>query len=104
MNINSISGKFEQLKTVICGNIDILVVVEIKLDGKFPESEFVIEGHSTPFRFDRNRNGGGVFIYVREDIPCKKLLKHNFPDDIEGLFIEINLRETKWLLWQLPPS
>ena len=106
LNINSISGKFEQLKTVICGNIDILVVVETKLDDTFPDSQFFIEGYSTPFRLDRNRNGGGVLIYVREDIPCKKLLKHNFPDDIEGLFIEINLRKTKWLLFGSyhPPS
>ena len=35
--------------------------------------------------------GGGVLIYVREDIPSKLLNKHVFPNDIEGLFIEINL-------------
>ena len=106
LNINSISGKFEQLKTVINGNIDILLVVETKLDATFPESQFVIEGYSAPYRLDRNRNGGGILIYVREDIPCKKLSKHNFPDDIEGLFIEINLRKTKWLIFGSyhPPS
>ena len=38
-------------------------------------------------------------IFVREDIPSKKLIKHTFPDDIEGLFIEINLRKCKWLLF-----
>ena len=55
---------------------------------------------------DRNRNGGGILIYVREDIPSKLLLKHNFPDDIEGIFIEINLRKIKWLLFGTyhPPS
>ena len=37
-------------------------------------------------------------IYVREDIPSKKRKKQTFPDDIEGLFIEINLRKCKWLL------
>ena len=80
--------------------------METKLDDTFPDSQFFIEGYSTPFRLDRNRNGGGVIIYVREDIPCKKLLKHNFPDDIEGLFIEINLRKSKWLLFGSyhPPS
>ena len=36
---------------------------------------------------------------MREDIPSKKLLKHNFPDDIEGLFLEINLRKAKWLIF-----
>ena len=48
-----------------------------------------------PFRLDRNRFGGGVLIYVREDIPCKQLTKHILPDDIEGIFVEVNLRKTK---------
>ena len=98
LNINSIPNKFDQLKAVIPGYIDILVLVETKVDVSFPESQFIIEGYSIPYRLDRNRNGGGVMIYVREDIPSKKLKKHTFPDDIEGLFIEINLRKCKWLL------
>ena len=54
---------------------------------------------SAPFRLDRNKFGGGVLIYVREDIPCKQLTKHILPDNIEGIFVEINLRKTKWLLF-----
>ena len=94
LNINSIPNKFDQLKAVIPGYIDILVLVETKVDVSFPESQFKIEGYSIPYRLDRNRNGGGVMIYVREDIPSKKLKKHTFPGDIE----EINLRKCKWLL------
>ena len=47
-----------------------------------------------PFRFDRNRAGGGVIVYVRDNIPSKQLTKNRFPDDIEGVFIvftEVNL-------------
>ena len=32
LNINSIPNKFDQLKTIMQGNIDILVVTETKLD------------------------------------------------------------------------
>ena len=46
---------------------------------------------------DRNRNGGGVLIFVREDIPTKEL-SFVFPEDIEGILIEINLRKSKLLL------
>ena len=59
----------------------------------------MIEGYSAPFRRDRNANGGGILIYIREDIPCKEMYDHNFPDDIEGIFIEINLRKSRWLLF-----
>ena len=55
---------------------------------------------------DRDRNGGGILMYVREDIPSKKLDRHNFLGDIEGLFLEINLRKSKWILFGTyhPPS
>ena len=71
LNINSISGKFDQLKTIIQGKIDMLVITETKLDASFPKSQFLIEWYSQPYRMDRNRNGGGVLVYVREDIPSK---------------------------------
>ena len=99
LNINSLSAKFDQLKLLIGKNIDILVLTEIKIDNSFPSAQFRIEGFSMPFRLDRNRFGGGVLIYVREDIPCKQLTKHKLPDDIEGIFVEINLGKVKWLLF-----
>ena len=38
-------------------------------------------------------------IYVREDIPTKRLNKHKFTKNIEGIFVEINLRKTKLLFF-----
>ena len=105
LNINSLSNKFDQLKMIVQGKLDILVITETKLDDSFPLSQFNIEGFSQPYRYDRNRNGGGVLIYVREDIPSK-ILPQVVQADIEALFIEINLRKTKWLLCGCyhPPS
>ena len=56
------------------------------------------------FRLDCNRFGGGVLIYVRKDTPCKKLTKHYLPDDIERIFVKINLRKIKWLLFRICTS
>ena len=50
---------------------------------------------SLPYRLDRNRDGGGVMIFVKEDIPSKLLTKHNFRCDFEGLFVELNFRKSK---------
>ena len=99
LNINSLPNKFDQLKEIVLKHIDILIITETKLDDTFPNTQFSIEGFSPPFRLDRNRNGGGVMIYVRENIPCKLLNKHVFSDDIEGLFVELNFRKCKWLLF-----
>ena len=98
LNINSIRNKFEELKMVISGNIDVLILTETKLDETFPSGQFFIEGFSMPFRLDRNSRGGGILIYVREDIPSKQLSKHTFKDGIEGIFFELNLNKYKVLL------
>ena len=106
LNINSISNKFNNLKFIIQGKIDILVITETKTDSTFPLNQFAILGYSRPDRFDRNRNRGGVFIYVREDISSMELKIHNTPEDIESIFLEINLFKTKWLFCGCyhPPS
>ena len=43
---------------------------------------------------------------MREDIPSRELTTLKFRENIEGLFIEINLRKSKWLLFATykPPS
>ena len=88
-----------QLREIIGNNLDILTIQETKLDPSFPSEQFRLEGYSEPYRLDRNRYGGGVLIYVREDIPSKLLSKHNFTKNVEGLFIEINLRKSKLLFF-----
>ena len=106
LSINSISTKFDNLKLIIQGKIDMLVITESKADSTFPLNQFGMQRYSKPYRFDRNRNGGGVFINVREDIPSRELKIHNNPEDIESIFIEINLIKTKWLFCGCyhPPS
>ena len=78
--------------------LDILLVTECKINYPFPAALFHMQGYSTPFRLDRNSHGGGILLYVREDIPAKLINSINFDDDIEPMFIEINLRKKKSLL------
>ena len=97
LNINSLRNKFEALSDIVKGNLDILILTETKLDETFPKNQFLMDGFCPPFRFDRNGHGGEVMMYVREDIPCKFLKKHSTAENIEGIFLEINLRKSKWL-------
>ena len=39
------------------------------MDDSFAIGNFVIDGYSTPYRFDRNANDGRIVLYIREDIP-----------------------------------
>ena len=69
------------------------MVPETKLNDSFLEGQILREGFPSPFRFDRNRNGGAIMLYVREDIPAKSL-SHDFPCG-ESFFVEINLYKKK---------
>ena len=77
LNINSLRNKFEILKETITNKVDILLISEAKLDSFFPLNQFHIDGFTTSYRLDRNQNGG---------------------DEIESIFIEVNLRSKKWLI------
>ena len=52
---------------IVIDKIDVMVLVETKLDDTYPTSQFFMGGYSRPFRRDRNIYGGGFLIYVRED-------------------------------------
>ena len=53
--------KFDQLKDTVLKCIAILILTEAKLDETFLISQFLIDGFSKPYRFDRNKHGGGQF-------------------------------------------
>ena len=86
LNINSLDFNFNELRLLVTGIFDISIITETKLDDTFPLSQFHIDGFSTPYSLDRNKNGGGTIIYIREEIPSKIVTKHCFPKDIEALF------------------
>ena len=44
LNISSISNKFDNLKLIIQGKIDILVIAETKTDSTFSLNQFAIQG------------------------------------------------------------
>ena len=98
LNINFLSNKFEALRSFVVGKIDILLISETKLDESFPLNQFTLEGFSTPYRADRNSQGGGLIIYIREDIPSKELKVKNLPCDIEGIFVDVIIGKNKWFL------
>ena len=98
LNINFVAKKFQVLKSIFQGKLDILALSESKLDQSFPDSQFFVEGYEIPFRLDRNKFGGGLLLYIRNDIPCKEIKIPNLPCNIEALFIEINIRKTRWLV------
>ena len=95
LNINSIRNKFQFLEKEVHDNLDILLISETKLDDSFPSAQFLLDGFTKPYRLDRCSNGGGILLYIRDDIPARLLSNSN---KTETIFVEINFRKKKWLI------
>ena len=72
------------------------MIYDTKIDDSFPATNFLIYRFSTPFRSDRDANGGGIMLYAREDILANLFATENLL--VVGLYGESNLRNTNWLL------
>ena len=78
---------------------DILTLNETRLDNSILDCEVQIPGYDI-IRSDRNRNGGGVAMYIRTVIPYI-IRKDLSQDTLELLSIEVKKPKSKPLLSQL---
>ena len=72
------------------------MISETKLGESFRKGNSLIDGFSSPYRLDRDSKGGGIMLYVREDIPSNLISFEDKP--IESFFIELNMQNTKLLI------
>ena len=73
-------------------NAAVIGITESKLDDSIPNSEIDIDNYNL-IRCDRNRQGGGVACYIRNDLNFNK--KTLFTNEIENIFVDILLPKTK---------
>ena len=94
-NIDSITaeGRLEQLN-VVCQTLklDILIITESKLDKSIPNSMIEINNFHEPLRRDRNRHGGGVLIYISENLTFKQMSDLQ-SDKYEHIWADIKVNE-----------
>ena len=90
-------NKFSSIVELVKDNIDVLLISETKIDSSFPSKQFAIDKYKI---FCRGPNcfGGGLMFYVNENIPCRKLSPEQNDSNFEIIFLEITLRNRKWLL------
>ena len=69
------------------------MIPESKVDDSFLDDQFFLDGFETLFRLDRNANGGGIMLFIRNDIRAKAVSTDDSP--IESFYVELNLRKKK---------
>ena len=64
-------------------HVAILLLSETNLDDSFPTAQFSLNGSSKPYRLDRSSSGGGILLYVRDEIPLRLLTDYKTEDNLE---------------------
>ena len=72
------------------------MVSDTKIDDSFLIGNFLINGFNPPYRLDRDSKGGGIMLYIRQDIPSNLLTTDKEP--IESLYVELHLWNKKYLI------
>ena len=86
INIHSIRNKMEFLETSL-NDFDILVVTETHLDNQINDSDITLDSFPNIIhRKDRSNSGGGLLIYLKNDISISRKSE-----------LENNLDETIWV-------
>ena len=87
LNINSLLPKIEGARIIAKStNAAIIRISESKLGQSVLEPEIQIDDNKI-LRCDRNRHGGGVAFYIRNDLSYNIISV--FPHKIESVFFEI---------------
>ena len=104
MNVNSLLKHNDEIRYVLCSApFDIFAVNESKIDELVPNNEVSITGYNL-IRKDRNRVGGGIVLYIRDNIPFSDR-ENLVPTSLEMVCAEINHPHSKSFLvctWYIP--
>ena len=75
------------------------MIYKTKLDDTFPYALYHLKGFSNPCRLDRNSHGGGILVYVRDNISSNLVKLDQKFENFEGFFTELELsKKNNWLL------
>ena len=106
ININSLHKHIDEIRYILMsGPLEVLAVNESKLDNTITDGEIHIPGYVITWK-DRNRHGGGVALYIKENISFS--VRHDLaPAQLEIICLVINLPYNRSFLvstWYRPPS
>lgn len=89
LNINSLKSKMNEIKSFVKDyNLQVLAVSETHLETTVEDSEVMMEGFRM-FRKDRDRCGGGVALYVQNQIKSEQQ-NDLMQDDTEMVWIRVS--------------
>ena len=105
LNIVSLRKYLQELETILYEyNVDIMTLNETRLEPLVDDKEVAIPGCKI-YRRDRKKYGGGVAIYVKDNLPEPKISLRD--SNLELVCLEFTPRPTEAfyvIAWYRPPT
>ena len=102
-NCRSLTSNLDSLRAyTTMNNPDIIAICESWLDDSISDLEIFIPNYYV-IRRDRSRKGGGILLYIKDNIPTLSIQHHS---TLELLFVELTLKQGPLSIGLLyrPPS
>ena len=84
---------FDNLKTIINENLDILCIAESKIDKSFTTGQLMLPGYRKPCLLDISDRKGGSLVYIKSHFPSRLLKNFDIPSNIQIILFELNLNK-----------
>ena len=106
LNIRGLNdSKLRALKTSLSNNFDIITISETFLGQTVPNSNLQLSGFHELIRRDRPTFGGGIAVYIRDNLAYKRMLDCE-SQHLEQIWIQLTTKEGKILICTVyrPPT
>ena len=104
LNVYSLLSKIEELRTLAFNtNISVLVIIEPKHDNTVRKEDLKIDGYNL-LRAGRNRNGGGVAFYIKNNIAHNRqsIISKKSENIVLDIFLLKSKPITVCIIWRSP--
>ena len=89
-NAQSLGNKFDEAAVIFEQNlVDIAVITESWFSNNIPEHQLNFGGYTMFSKHREHQRGGGVAIYVKEDIPSSSITDISVPDQLECRWVKV---------------
>ena len=101
LNINSLRNKIADLQIFIQNiPLDYLVLSKTKLDESFPNAQFNLDSYEIRARRDRDKNGGGLIVFVWKGTICKRISDFEL-SLLECICSKLTISKSRWLCFSI---
>lgn len=103
-NVQSLVSKIDQLQVEL-SHFDIIAFTETWLSPAIPDEDISLVNYQIPYRKDRPDSYGGVIVYVKDTIPCKRRQDLQIAN-LECIWLELKLKNKiiLFIVFYRPPN